>query len=66
MSIRLILTFQTPMYYFQGGEERTIEQFHFTAWPDKGVPTNVNSILEFRERVLNKPGKTGPIVVHCR
>ncbi|XP_056018328.1 receptor-type tyrosine-protein phosphatase alpha-like isoform X3 [Ostrea edulis] len=50
---------------FRETEERTLEQFHFTAWPDKGVPSNVNSILEFREKVMSKTDITGPIVVHC-
>ncbi|XP_061196395.1 receptor-type tyrosine-protein phosphatase alpha-like [Saccostrea echinata] len=47
------------------GEERTIEQFHFTAWPDKGVPRDVNSILEFRNRVVRKTDISGPLIVHC-
>ncbi|XP_062602777.1 receptor-type tyrosine-protein phosphatase alpha-like [Saccostrea cucullata] len=47
------------------GEERTIEQFHFTAWPDKGVPKDVNSILEFRNRFIRKTDISGPLVVHC-
>ncbi|XP_078320061.1 uncharacterized protein LOC111119718 isoform X2 [Crassostrea virginica] len=46
-------------------QSRDLELFHFTAWPDKGVPSNVNSILDFRRRVKTKSAITGPIVVHC-
>nr|XP_022315863.1 uncharacterized protein LOC111119719 [Crassostrea virginica] len=46
-------------------ESRDLELFHFTAWPDKGVPSDVNSILDFRRIVKTKTGITNPIVVHC-
>ena len=42
-------------------------QFHFTAWPDHGVPENVTSILAFH-RTIKKQFKIhrGPLLVHCR
>ncbi|XP_078320058.1 uncharacterized protein LOC111119719 isoform X6 [Crassostrea virginica] len=46
-------------------QTRDLELFHFTAWPDKGVPSDVNSILDFRRRVKTKSAITSPIVVHC-
>nr|XP_034313976.1 receptor-type tyrosine-protein phosphatase alpha [Crassostrea gigas] len=46
-------------------ESRKVEQFHFTAWPDKGVPSTVNSILDFRRKMRGKVDITNPIVVHC-
>ncbi|XP_065922105.1 uncharacterized protein [Magallana gigas] len=46
-------------------EVRTVKQFHFTAWPDKGVPSSVNSILDFRRKIRRKADITSPIVVHC-
>ncbi|XP_052685705.1 uncharacterized protein LOC128165327 [Crassostrea angulata] len=46
-------------------EVRTVEQFHFTAWPDKGVPSTVKTILEFRKNVRNKADIRSPVVVHC-
>ncbi|XP_060560019.1 cell death abnormality protein 1-like [Ruditapes philippinarum] len=51
----------------KGKQERQIIQLHFTAWPDKGVPQEVTSLVEFRQRVNAVP-KTlgGPIIVHCR
>ncbi|XP_060560020.1 receptor-type tyrosine-protein phosphatase kappa-like [Ruditapes philippinarum] len=50
----------------KGKNERQIIQLHFTAWPDKGVPQEVTSLVEFRQRVNAVP-KTlgGPIIVHC-
>ena len=52
---------------FQGKERRQVIQLHYTAWPDKGVPQEVTSLVEFRQRV-NIVTKTsgGPIIVHCR
>ncbi|XP_071094625.1 uncharacterized protein [Haliotis cracherodii] len=45
---------------------RTLEQYHFTAWPDKGVPEDVRALVDFHRLVKNAPstGK-GPAVVHC-
>ncbi|KAK6180311.1 hypothetical protein SNE40_012493 [Patella caerulea] len=45
---------------------RTIKQYHFTSWPDKGVPTDIASLLEFRSRVIKAVSPhPGPMVVHC-
>uniref|UniRef100_A0A8W8KJC8 Receptor-type tyrosine-protein phosphatase T n=1 Tax=Magallana gigas TaxID=29159 RepID=A0A8W8KJC8_MAGGI len=46
-------------------ESRTVEQFHFTAWPEKGLPSTVNSILDFWRKIRSKADITSPIVVHC-
>lgn len=47
-------------------ETRTVTQFHFLAWPEDGVPTNIKSLLEFRRKV-NKSyrGRASPVLVHC-
>jgi len=44
-----------------------VTHFHFTAWPDHGVPDYATPILAFHRRVRkeHKPSK-GPMVVHCR
>ena len=51
----------------QGDETRNVKQFHFTAWPDHGVPTRAAPIIAFRRKVRSfddsHPGKT---IVHCR
>nr|CAD7463966.1 unnamed protein product [Timema tahoe] len=51
---------------FQGDTQRVIRHFHFTTWPDFGVPsppqTLVRFVRAFRERV---GPEQRPIVVHC-
>ncbi|XP_046574234.1 multiple epidermal growth factor-like domains protein 10 isoform X2 [Haliotis rubra] len=45
---------------------RTVKQYHFTAWPDKGVPEDVGTLVDFHRLVKNAPSKSkGPVVVHC-
>uniref|UniRef100_A0A9J8ARU0 Receptor-type tyrosine-protein phosphatase kappa n=1 Tax=Cyprinus carpio carpio TaxID=630221 RepID=A0A9J8ARU0_CYPCA len=47
-------------------EIREISQFHFTGWPDHGVPYHATGLLGFVRRVKAKsPPNAGPIVVHC-
>ncbi|XP_059357007.1 receptor-type tyrosine-protein phosphatase mu-like isoform X2 [Carassius carassius] len=47
-------------------EIREISQFHFTGWPDHGVPYHATGLLGFVRRVKTKsPTNAGPIVVHC-
>ncbi|XP_029468206.1 receptor-type tyrosine-protein phosphatase T isoform X5 [Rhinatrema bivittatum] len=47
-------------------EIREIRQFHFTSWPDHGVPCYATGLLGFVRQVkfLNPP-EAGPIAVHC-
>ena len=44
-----------------------VTQFHFTAWPDHGVPEYATPILAFHKKIKkhHKPSK-GAILVHCR
>ncbi|XP_032243017.2 tyrosine-protein phosphatase Lar isoform X2 [Nematostella vectensis] len=45
---------------------REIVQYHYTAWPDHGVPTHATSLLSFIRRIRNSVSRdAGPIVVHC-
>ncbi|KPP60158.1 receptor-type tyrosine-protein phosphatase mu-like, partial [Scleropages formosus] len=47
-------------------EIREIRQFHFTGWPDHGVPYHATGLLGFVRQVKSKcPANAGPIVVHC-
>ncbi|KAM4605989.1 receptor-type tyrosine-protein phosphatase mu-like [Polymixia lowei] len=47
-------------------EIREIRQFHFTGWPDHGVPYHATGLLGFIRRVKTKtPPNAGPMVVHC-
>ncbi|XP_053717172.1 receptor-type tyrosine-protein phosphatase mu-like isoform X2 [Synchiropus splendidus] len=47
-------------------EIREIRQFHFTGWPDHGVPLHATGLLGFIRRIKVKtPPSAGPTVVHC-
>nr|XP_033794962.1 receptor-type tyrosine-protein phosphatase kappa isoform X4 [Geotrypetes seraphini] len=47
-------------------EIREVKQFHFTGWPDHGVPYHATGLLSFIRRVKqSNPPSAGPIVVHC-
>lgn len=48
------------------GEIREVRQFHFTGWPDHGVPLYPTTILNFRKKVrLDTIPDEGPAIVHC-
>lgn len=51
------------------GTYRSINQFHYLAWPDHGVPEYPYTLLAFVKRIRQmtppKPEK-GNIIVHCR
>ncbi|XP_044137653.1 receptor-type tyrosine-protein phosphatase H [Bufo gargarizans] len=45
-----------------------VRHFHFTAWPDHGVPDSTSSIIQFRNLVreyMDERKNSGPTVVHC-
>ena len=47
-------------------EERIVRQFHFTVWPDHGVPVYPSPLLGFVRKVMaTNPNNAGPMVVHC-
>ncbi|KAH9490851.1 Receptor-type tyrosine-protein phosphatase zeta [Bulinus truncatus] len=39
-------------------------QFHYTSWPDKCVPLEPWSLIDFEQKVFSRPTDK-PIVVHC-
>nr|NP_001231969.1 receptor tyrosine phosphatase-like [Ciona intestinalis]AAP91708.1 receptor tyrosine phosphatase-like [Ciona intestinalis] len=50
------------------GATRQITQFHYTTWPDHGVPITTSGLHAFKRAVLGKQqefGRNKPIVVHC-
>ncbi|KAF3697216.1 Tyrosine-protein phosphatase non-receptor type 1 [Channa argus] len=50
------------------GETREILQFHYTTWPDFGVPESPASFLNFLFKVRESGclnSDQGPVVVHC-
>ncbi|XP_076042974.1 uncharacterized protein LOC143026451 isoform X4 [Oratosquilla oratoria] len=47
-------------------EERTICQFHYTLWPDHGVPDTVRPLLDMVRLVRDcQASETLPVLVHC-
>lgn len=52
------------------GPPLKVRQYHFTAWPDHGVPDYATPILAFLRRVRSEhtPRAKGklPMLVHCR
>ncbi|XP_016085817.1 receptor-type tyrosine-protein phosphatase eta-like [Sinocyclocheilus grahami] len=49
-------------------ETRYVRQFHFTAWPDHGVPQTTEVLIDFRHLVrehMDQYSRHSPTVVHC-
>lgn len=44
-----------------------VQQFHYTSWPDHGVPIYPSVLVSFIKKVKNvpSPADSGPIIVHC-
>ena len=60
------------MFFFSKLEHSTtrpykVKQFHYTSWPDHGVPEYATSMLSFHKRVISQHRSSkGPILLHCR
>ena len=53
---------------FQTKESREVLHFHYTHWPDFGVPSSPNAFLDFLEVVRGQgvlDNDVGPAVIHC-
>ncbi|KAI4878056.1 hypothetical protein NFI96_011663 [Prochilodus magdalenae] len=47
---------------------RVVRHFHYTVWPDHGVPETTQSLVQFVRTVrdyIDRAPSTGPTVVHC-
>ena len=58
LSVQLLTPDEDPL---------TVTQFHYTAWPDHGVPDNVMSVISFIRHVrkLYPVSLDQPLLVHC-
>lgn len=46
-----------------------LRHFHYTVWPDHGVPESTQSLIQFVRTVrdyVDRSPSTGTTVVHCR
>ncbi|XP_071485064.1 receptor-type tyrosine-protein phosphatase delta-like [Diadema antillarum] len=47
-------------------EERRVQHFHYTSWPDMGLPVSATPLLDFIHKVKEFEARpSGPTVVHC-
>ena len=47
-------------------EERTVCQFHYSAWPDHGIPLQVKPLLEMVRLIRDcQASETLPVLIHC-
>lgn len=61
---QVVRTFYLSM---EGSTGHHVRQYHFTAWPDHGVPSSAEALLDFVDQVKSKYNAAdGPTVVHCR
>ncbi|KAM3870109.1 receptor-type tyrosine-protein phosphatase beta [Diretmus argenteus] len=52
----------------QQSYSRLVRQFHYTVWPDHGVPDTTRSLVQFIRTVrdyINRTPGSGPTVAHC-
>uniref|UniRef100_A0A087YDN1 protein-tyrosine-phosphatase n=1 Tax=Poecilia formosa TaxID=48698 RepID=A0A087YDN1_POEFO len=52
----------------RSSEQRSVKHFHFTVWPDRGVPQGTEVLIQFRRIVrqdIESDGSKAPTVVHC-
>ncbi|KAH8303595.1 hypothetical protein KR018_005621 [Drosophila ironensis] len=52
----------------ESGNSREVMQFHYTTWPDFGIPSSPNAFLKFLQQVRDSGclnSDVGPAVVHC-
>ena len=71
-NIEIIFYFTEFLLYFlykgenKSEEERTVCQFHYGAWPDHGIPTQVRPLLEMVRLIRDcQASETLPVLVHC-
>uniref|UniRef100_A0A673J210 Receptor-type tyrosine-protein phosphatase alpha n=1 Tax=Sinocyclocheilus rhinocerous TaxID=307959 RepID=A0A673J210_9TELE len=62
----ILVDYTIRKFCIQQKPQRLVTQFHFTSWPDFGVPFTPIGMLKFLKKVKTyNPQYAGPIVVHC-
>ncbi|KAL3868893.1 hypothetical protein ACJMK2_041649 [Sinanodonta woodiana] len=50
----------------KNSQMKIVHHFHYTSWPDRDVPSDHESLLDFREKILStESDHMGPNVIHC-
>ena len=50
----------------QVGVKRTVTQYHFTVWPDFGVPKEASAMIKFVRKIRRSvDAEHGPMLIHC-
>ncbi|KAK9883910.1 hypothetical protein WA026_004853 [Henosepilachna vigintioctopunctata] len=67
VSVETYANFEYKIFHVNcKNQMRKLEQFHFTSWPDRGVPLYPQSLVPFLRKILKIPqSSSSPIVVHC-
>uniref|UniRef100_A0A8C9TYA1 Receptor-type tyrosine-protein phosphatase alpha n=1 Tax=Scleropages formosus TaxID=113540 RepID=A0A8C9TYA1_SCLFO len=64
--VMVLVDYTIRKFCIQQKPQRLVTQFHFTSWPDFGVPFTPIGMLKFLKKVKAcNPQYAGPIVVHC-
>jgi hypothetical protein len=66
MLIKLLISRLTDI---ESTKSRDVIQFHYTTWPDFGVPSSPIAFLQFLKQVRDSGAldeDVGPPVIHCR
>ncbi|ELT89762.1 hypothetical protein CAPTEDRAFT_90491, partial [Capitella teleta] len=46
-------------------DDRHVTQYHYTTWPDHGVPSHATALWRLFRKLTNDADNTQPIIVHC-